>query len=101
LQTGQGGQGRFPILIRAGERFLKGVISGKNSGGTSDLLITLVDQFFENLCARAQTRVNLSERMLPVSATNNEIGRALEQRKKGNQKEKQPASETAKSKFQR
>jgi hypothetical protein len=39
--------------------------------------------------------------MPTIGASNDEIGDALQQREEGNQKEKQPAAKTAKSKFQR
>ena len=63
--------------------------------------VALLDQFFENLRAALQTRLDLSNGVLPIRASNDEIGRALEQRQKRDQEKKQAAAETAKSKFQR
>ena len=80
LQAAQRRQRRFAVLGRTGECFLKCVVPRKNSGRAGDLLISLRDQLFENLRASLQARVDLGARMLPIGATDDEIGRALQKR---------------------
>src|SRR5260370_1166354 len=60
-----------------------------------------LDQLFKNLCACAQARFNLRERVFAIRSLNDEISDTLQQRQKRDQKEEEPSSETAETKFQR
>src|SRR5205814_4903139 len=101
LQRRQRRERRFAILICAGERFLKSVIARQKGRGSGNLLVALLDQLFENLRAALQAGLDLSNGVLAICASNDQIGRALEQRQKRDQEKKQAAAKTAKSKSQR
>lgn len=88
-------------MVRAGESLLKSVITRKNRRCLRNLLITLPDQLLKNLRAALQARFNLRERLLAISASDDQIGYALQQRQERDKEEKQPAPETTESKFQR
>jgi len=94
-------QCRVAVLVGAGKRFLKRMIARENGGRGRDLLVTLFDQLIENSGAGAETGFDLGEGMAPIGLPDDKIGRALQQRQERNQEKKQPATETAKSKFQR
>jgi hypothetical protein len=101
LQTGQRRQGGLAVLVSAGESLLKSMISRKNRRCVRNLLIALPDQLLKNLRAALQTRFDLRERLLVISASDDQVGCALQQRQERDQEEKQPAPETTESKFQR
>lgn len=79
-QTRQGGQGGFAVLIGTGKRFLKGVIARKNGGRSRDLLVALLDQFFENAGAGPEAGFDLSEGVAPIRLAHDKVSRALQQR---------------------
>ena len=99
-QTFQGGQSGGAILVRAGKGLQKGVVARENCSRTRDLLVTLLDQFLENLGARAQARVNLRNGVLAIRVPDNEIGNALQQRQERDEKEEEAAPETVELKPQ-
>src|SRR6266481_4181448 len=101
LKIFQRGQRSGAVRLSAGKRCLKSVIARKDCCGARDLKIALLDQLFKNLCARAQTRFNLRERVSAIRSLNDEISDALHQRQKRDQKEEEPSSETTEPKFQR
>ena len=73
----------------------KSVVTGKNCGRANDLAISLVDQFLEDLTTGAEAGFNLRERVAAVRLPDDEVGRALQQGQKRNEREKKPAPETA------
>ena len=99
-QTFQGRQSGGAILVRAGKGLQKSVVARENCRRRRDLPVTLFDQFLENLCARAQARVNLREGVLAIRVPDDEIGNALQERQERDEKEEKPAPETAKLKPQ-
>jgi hypothetical protein len=77
------------------------VITRKNRGRGRDLLVTLLDQLFENAGTGAEAGLNLRQGMLPISLPDEKVDCALQQRQERDQEKEQPASKTAESKFQR
>ena len=61
---------------------------GKNCGRANDLAIALVDQFLEDLTAGTEAGVNLRERVATVGLPDDEVGRALQQGQKRNERKK-------------
>src|SRR5260370_6030615 len=88
------------VRLSAGKRCLKSVIARKDCRGARDLKIALLDQLFKNLFTCAQAQFNLRERVFAILSLNDEIIDALQQRQKRDQKEEEPSSETAETKFQ-
>jgi hypothetical protein len=76
------------------------VIARENRGCVRDLLVALLDQLLENLRAGAQARVNLRESMFAIGVPDDEVGCALQEGEKRDQRKKEPAPETAKVKPQ-
>ena len=76
------------------------MVARENRSRRRNLPVTLLDQFFEHLCARAQTRVNLRQGMFAIRVPDNEICNALQERQERDEREEKPAPETAKSKPQ-
>ena len=99
-ETFESGQGRSAVLLRPGKSFEKSVVTGKNCSRANDLPISLVDQFLEDLTAGAEAGFNLRKRMAAVRLPDDEVGRALQQGQKRNERKKKPAPETAESELQ-
>jgi hypothetical protein len=99
-QTFQGRQSSSAVLVRTGKGLQKGVIARENRSCCRNLPVTLFDQFFENLCTRAQARVNLREGVFAIRVPDDEICNALQERQERDEREEKPAPETAKSKPQ-
>ena len=77
------------------------MITRKNGGRGRDLLVTLLDQLFENAGTASEVGFNLRQGMLSISLPDEKVDCALQQRQERNQEKEQPASKTAESKFQR
>jgi hypothetical protein len=100
-ETRQARQRGLTVLIGSGKRLLKGMIARKNGSRGRNLLRALLDELFENARAGVEAGFNLSQRMLPICLADDNVCCALQQRQKSDEEKKQPASETAESKFQR
>jgi hypothetical protein len=100
LKTFQGGKRRQPIVAGSGKCFLKSVITRHDRCRTGDLLISLLDQTDKNAPAGPEARFNLSEGVVAVGMANKKISGPLQQCQERDQKEKQPAAKSAKTKFQ-
>jgi hypothetical protein len=88
-------------VLGAGKSDLKSVVAGKDCCRACELKIALLDELLENLCASAQASVDLSARVLAIGPLHYEIGGALQQRQKRDQKKEEPSSKTVEAKFQR
>ena len=96
----QGGQRCGSILVRAGNGFQEGVVAREDRRRARDLLVALLDQFFENLRAGAQAKINLRKSVLAIRVPDDEISRALQEGEERDQREEEPAPETAEVKPQ-
>jgi len=76
------------------------MIARQDRRHVSDLLVALLDQFFENLRAGAQARFHLSQGVAAIGLPNEKIRGALQQRQQSNEEEEQPTPEPAESKVQ-
>lgn len=61
----------------------------------------LGDELLEDVCSTPQSRFDLSQSVFAVGVADDEVGRALEERQKADEKDDEPTTETAESKFQR
>lgn len=76
------------------------MIARKYRGCICDLLVALFDELLENLRAGAQPSVDLRKGMFAIGVPDDEIGRALQESEKRDQRKEEAAAETAKMKPQ-
>ena len=100
-QTIQSRESRGTILVGAGESFLESVIAGEDHGGAGELLVVLSDELLEDARPTPQACFDLGQSVLAIGVADDEVGRALEEGQKADQKNDEPAAEAAESKFQR
>ncbi len=76
------------------------MIAREDGGRARDLLVALFDQFLEKLRPGPETGVDLRESVVAIRPPNDKVGDALQEGQERDEREKQPASETAKVKPQ-
>ncbi|MEP6823028.1 MAG: hypothetical protein ABI946_11845 [Chthoniobacterales bacterium] len=76
------------------------MVARENGGRVRDLLVALFDQLLEKLRAGPKTRVDLCVGVVAIRPPNDKIGDALQEGQERDEREKQPAPETAKVKPQ-